>query len=314
MVRPRRFQFHVLAGLGFAAFVAAGVSLIRGANTTYPEMGDPIPPDKVAEKMLNAWVDCAIDGLPEPWKGKLKHCKGKPVDFRKIKKGKIKHWRHGHMVDQGAPGFTPHATPEQLKNCKLCMAIDLEWFCMRTDVIKKNMISHELIHTLQYDTWPIWQLSNEDLFNHPNDGDDSVAGENGNEPCPQDETHKADKDTRALIDAFDDLRSKLTEAEATLAGEVKLGCNPPKEIGDWWLKPEKKKEGPDCPPRLCRDKWDECKMKVFDMAAAGKMKMGDAYKKHRNLAKKLCDAKEQMCKDIEAMKMAIAKAKMKYCA
>lgn len=267
-------HIRVLAGSSFAAFVAAGVSLIRGADTTYPEMGDPIPPEKGAEKRLDAWGDCAIDGLPEPWNRKLERR------------------RHGHTVDQGAPGITPHATPEQLENCQLSMAIDLERFCMRTDVIN----------------------SNDDLFNHPNDGDDSVAGENGNEPCPQDETHKADKDTRALIDAFDDLRSKLTEAEATLAGEVKLGRNPPKEIGDWWLKPEKKKEGPDCPPRLCRDKWDECKMKVFDMAAAGKMKAGDAYRKHRNLAKKLCDAKERMCKDIEAMKMAIAKAKMKYCA
>jgi hypothetical protein len=245
--------------------------------------------------------------------GKLKHCKGKPVDFRKINKGKIKHWRHGHQVDQNAPGFTPHATPDQLKNCKLCMAIDLEWFCAQGDVFKKNMISHELVHTLQYDTWSIWQMSNSDLFNHPNDDSGSVDGENGNEPCPQDDTHKADKETRKLIDAFDDLRSKLTEAEATLAGEVKYGCIPRGPVGDWWLKPVKKKDKPDCPARLCPTGWDDCKKKVFDMAAAGKMQQGDAYKKLRNLSMKLCDAKAQMCKDLDAMKMAIDKAKMKYC-
>lgn len=311
MIRHRRSHFLAVAGL--MAFLFAGASYVRGSNTTYPEMGPAIPPADVTAKGLNALVDCAIMGLPQPQMGKLAHCKGKPVDFRKLNTGKIKHWRHGNTIDFDGTAFTPHSTPEQIKKCQLCIGLNLTWYCAQSAVIKKDVISHELCHTLQYDTWSIWQMSNADLFNFPNDGQGSEAGENGNEPCPQDDGHKADKATRALIDAFDDLRSKLTEDEAVLAGDCKNGCNPPKEIGDWWLKPVKKKDGTTCPARLCRSDWDACKMKVFDMAAAGKMKQGDAYKKHRNLSMKLCDAKAQMCKDIDALKKAVDAAKKKYC-
>ena len=259
--------------------VVGGVVIVAGlaiAGADYPEIGDDITgPER---DKYNAYLACAISELPTPYKEKLAGC-FKPdedpddgedtevdnvdqVGVTELATGTIPNWRDGSPEKAPkVPAFTPHDPPGDVEKCKgLCIAVSEDmrmWACNglqsghsymqgNFDFVK-NIITHETIHWLQYETWTTWQMTNEELYNLPYTGGDWV-GRNGNPFFDEDdeeyEEHDADTQTRNLMNKFDEARTIYTETEAELAGNTLLGCDPDScayfvEGKEKWLPPEK---------------------------------------------------------------------------
>ena len=309
-----------------------GICAVVGANNynNYPEIGKEIKGE--ARKKYTEWLDCAMKQLPGTPGEKVKHCQGKGKDVAVHEAGKgIKY------------AFSPHIKPEDLKKCKVCLAVNPKELCPWIDCYnnppgnneaekKKNkkkceeflkgLFRHEIVHWTQWCVWDLWEVTNDELFNFPLEAGQDPEGRNGNpekqtesgndgeqQNQQDDEKKKADKLARDLKDKFDAARSALTELEAVVIGNVRGGCID-KETGKPYFEPKKAGEKAWIDQQCCDFK--EKKEKLFKAAEAAKKKQGDAYKKVREFAKKLCDKKKKYCKKADEVIEAKEKARKKW--
>ncbi len=328
----------------FGASVAlCGFSLVLGSNTSYPEMGEEVDPEK-KEDFKDA-INCAIDSMPEDLKMMLGDCSADDVSLHDLNEGEITHWKHGSEDKMEAPAFTPESTPEQMMGCQLCIAVG-DALCGGSDQWKKEVMAHEVIHWTQIDFWTEVYCPSEELFNEPWDGEESPEGKNGNPPAEGEPTtpeQMADQKTRELFDKFEELRSEMTESEAILE-DVDHGCTTGR-LGPWWLKPPAKQKQPagddsgdgdgrdgdddgdgeeeeeeeeECKPRLkeMSDKIGMC-MEDLEMMAEeatdGDGEEGNEYDKYKAFAEKLNKTMDQKKMDAMNRQNEICAAIDKFC-
>lgn len=314
-----------------AGLLVMGLAL---GGVDYPEIGAELP--GFQRDNFSEALKCALQTLPPPYKDQLEHCCEHVDDIaiHRLSTGMIPHWQNGGMVD--APevdAWTPHAPPGDIEDCKsLCMAVSvglmktaesasIPGYVYAPDylAILKNRMLHEAVHWLQYDTWSLWQLTNEQIYNLPYQGGDYV-GRNGN-PDPDLEEdddgyddHAADEQARELMDKFDQARSYYIETEAELGGEMRWGCNTAR--GGVFFDPDKAPKGTPAgkdyaESRLCL--LMDCKDELFEKAEAAKNAPDTpSNMKLRALGEKIMADKEAMCEDIEALKKAKEKAEEKW--